>query len=150
MMASTTKFQLQEAVKDAMRARDKQKLGALRLIMAEIKRKEVDERCEVDDEAVLTILTKMLKQRRDSFSQFEAAGRQDLADQEQFELDLIAEYLPKALSENEINDLIAEAITETGATAIKQMGQVMAHLKPKLQGRADMGQVGAQVKQKLS
>ena len=149
-MASTTKFQLQEAVKDAMRARDKQKLGALRLIMAEIKRKEVDERCEVDDEAVLTILTKMLKQRRDSFSQFEAAGRQDLADQEQFELDLIAEYLPKALSENEINDLIAEAITETGATAIKQMGQVMAHLKPKLQGRADMGQVGAQVKQKLS
>jgi uncharacterized protein len=150
MMASTTKFQLQEAVKDAMRARDKQKLGALRLIMAEIKRKEVDERCEVDDEAVLTILTKMLKQRRDSFSQYEAAGRQDLADQEQFELDLIAEYLPKALSESEISDLIVEAITETGATAIKQMGQVMAHLKPKLQGRADMGQVGAQVKQKLS
>ncbi|MBT3425803.1 MAG: GatB/YqeY domain-containing protein [Gammaproteobacteria bacterium] len=149
-MASTTKFQLQEAVKDAMRARDKQKLGALRLIMAEIKRKEVDERCEVDDEAVLTILTKMLKQRRDSFSQYEAAGRQDLADQEQFELDLIAEYLPKALSESEISDLIVEAITETGATAIKQMGQVMAHLKPKLQGRADMGQVGAQVKQKLS
>ena len=150
MMASPTKFQLQEAVKDAMRARDKQKLGALRLIMAEIKRKEVDERCEVDDEAVLTILTKMLKQRRDSFSQYEAAGRQDLADQEQFELDLIAEYLPKALSESEISDLIVEAITETGATAIKQMGQVMAHLKPKLQGRADMGQVGAQVKQKLS
>ena len=149
-MASTTKFQLQEAVKDAMRARDKQKLGALRLIMAEIKRKEVDERCVVDDEAVLTILTKMLKQRRDSFSQYEAAGRQDLADQEQFELDLIAEYLPKALSESEISDLIVEAITETGATAIKQMGQVMAHLKPKLQGRADMGQVGAQVKQKLS
>jgi hypothetical protein len=149
-MASTTKFQLQEAVKDAMRARDKQKLGALRLIMAEIKRKEVDERCEVDDEAVLTILTKMLKQRRDSFSQYEAAGRQDLADQEQFELDLIAEYLPKALSEIEINDLIVEAITETGATTIKQMGQVMAYLKPKLQGRADMGQVGAQVKQKLS
>lgn len=148
-MASTTKFQLQEAVKDAMRAREKQKLGALRLIMAEIKRKEVDERCEVDDEAVLTILTKMLKQRRDSFSQFEAAGRQDLADQEQFELDLIAEYLPKALSESEINDLIAEAITEIGATAIKHMGQVMAYLKPKLQGRADMGQVGAQVKQKL-
>ena len=149
-MASTTKFQLQEAAKDAMRARDKQKLGALRLIMAEIKRKEVDERCEVDDEAVLTILTKMLKQRRDSFSQYEAAGRQDLADQEQIELDLIAEYLPKALSESEISDLIVEAITETGATAIKQMGQVMAHLKPKLQGRADMGQVGAQVKQKLS
>lgn len=149
-MASTTKLQLQEAVKDAMRARDKQKLGALRLIMAEIKRKEVDERCEVDDEAVLTILTKMLKQRRDSFSQYEAAGRQDLADQEQFELDLIAEYLPKALSEIEINDLIVEAITETGATTIKQMGQVMAYLKPKLQGRADMGQVGAQVKQKLS
>ena len=149
-MESTTKFQLQEAGKDAMRARDKQKLGALRLIMAEIKRKEVDERCEVDDEAVLTILTKMLKQRRDSFSQYEAAGRQDLADQEQFELDLIAEYLPKALSESEISDLIVEAITETGATAIKQMGQVMAHLKPKLQGRADMGQVGAQVKQKLS
>jgi len=149
-MASTTKFQLQEAVKNAMRARDKQKLGALRLIMAEIKRKEVDDRCEVDDVEVLTILTKMMKQRRDSLSQYEAAGRQDLAAQEQFELDLIAEYLPQALSENEINDLIADAISGTGATEIKQMGQVMAYLKPKLQGRADMGQVGAQVKQKLS
>ena len=149
-MTSTTKLQLQEAVKDAMRARDKQKLGALRLIMSEIKRKEVDDRCEVDDAAVLTILTKMVKQRRDSFAQYQAAGRADLAGQEQFELDLIADYLPKALSESEIEALIDQAIADTEATSVKQMGKVMAHLKAELQGRADMGQAGAQVKQKLA
>ena len=148
-MASTTKLQLQEAVKDAMRARDKQKLGALRLIMSEIKRKEVDDRCEVDDAAVLTILTKMVKQRRDSFAQYQAAGRADLAEQEQFELDLIADYLPKALSESEVEALIDQAIADTEATSVKQMGKVMEQMHEVMEQMGKIMEQMAQVMEQM-
>lgn len=133
-----------------MRARDKQRLGALRLIAAEFKRVEVDERIELDDTRVLSILDKMTKQRKDSLSQYQAAGRQDLADQEAFELDLLREFMPEALDEDEITVLIADAVAETGASTIKDMGAVMGVLRPKVQGRADMGQVGTLVKEKLT
>ncbi|MEX2327564.1 MAG: GatB/YqeY domain-containing protein [Pseudomonadales bacterium] len=150
MTTSEIKARVDAAVKDAMRARDKQRLGALRLIAAEFKRVEVDERIELDDTRVLSILDKMTKQRKDSLSQYQAAGRQDLADQEAFELDLLAEFMPEALDEDEITVLIADAVAETGASTIKDMGAVMGVLRPKVQGRADMGQVGALVKEKLT
>lgn len=133
-----------------MRARDKQRLGALRLIAAEFKRVEVDERIELDDPRVLSIFDKMIKQRKDSLSQFQAAGRDDLADQESFELDLLREFMPEALDEAAVDALVADAVAETGATTIKDMGTVMGVLRPKVQGRADMGQVSALVKARLS
>ncbi|MEX0941346.1 MAG: GatB/YqeY domain-containing protein [Pseudomonadales bacterium] len=150
MTTSEIKARVDAAVKDAMRARDKQRLGALRLIAAEFKRVEVDERIELDDTRVLSILDKMTKQRKDSLSQYQAAGRQDLADQEAFELDLLREFMPEALDEDEITVLIADAVAETGASTIKDMGAVMGVLRPKVQGRADMGQVGTLVKEKLT
>lgn len=149
-MPSEIKSRIDNAVKDAMRARDKQRLGALRLIAAEFKRVEVDERIELDDERVLAILDKMAKQRKDSLSQFIDAGRKDLADQEQFEIDLLAEFMPEALEESAIIALVEDAISQTGAGSMKDMGQVMGILRPKVQGRADMGQVSALVKQKLA
>lgn len=136
-------------VKDAMRAKDKPRLGTLRLITAAIKQKEVDERIELDDTQVLTLLDKMCKQRRESISQFEKAGRDDLIAQENAELDIITTYLPEQLGEAEIAALIDEAMAATGATSIKDMGKVMGQLKPKLQGRADMGAVSGMIKAKL-
>ena len=149
-MSSPIKSQVEAAVKDAMRARDKQRLGVLRLMMAEFKRIEVDERIELDDTRVLAILDKMKKQRKDSLEQYQAAGRDDLADQEQFELSVIDEYTPEALSDAEVSALVEAAIAETGASSMKDMGSLMANLKPRLQGRADMAAVSKLVKQHLN
>ena len=136
-------------VKDAMRSRDKPRLATLRLITAAIKQQEVDERIELEDAQVLALLDKMCKQRRESISQFEKAGRDDLIAQEVSELDIIQTYLPEQLGEDEITALIDETMAATGATSIKDMGKVMGQLKPKLQGRADMGAVSAMIKAKL-
>ena len=149
-MSESLKVRLQNDVKDAMRARAKQTLGTLRLIMAELKRREVDERIELSDQDVLVILEKMVKQRRDSLSQYLAADRQDLADQEQFELDLIAQYLPEPLSDEAVLTLIEEAIEAAGAREMSKMGQVMGWVKDRAQGRADMAKVGQLVKAQLS
>ena len=149
-MSESLKDRLQNDVKDAMRARAKQTLGTLRLIMAELKRREVDERIELSDQDVLLVLEKMVKQRRDSLSQYLAAGRQDLADQEQFELDLIAQYLPEPLSDEAVLALIEEAIDAAGAREMSIMGQVMGWVKDRAQGRADMAKVGQLVKAQLS
>ena len=136
-------------VKDAMRAKDKPRLGTLRLITAAIKQQEVDERIELDDTQVLALLDKMRKQRRESISQFEKAKRDDLIAQEVSELDIIKTYLPEQLSDAEIAALIDETMAATGAASIKDMGKVMGQLKPKLQGRADMAAVSAMIKAKL-
>lgn len=149
MTETTLKYRITEAMKDAMRAREKQRLGAIRLILADIKRIEVDERIEVDDTRVLVILDKMNKQRRDSIAQFDAAGRDDLSAQEHAELAVIAEFLPAALSEQELDKLISEAITESQAESMRDMGKVMGLLKPQLQGRADIAAVSQQVKARL-
>ena len=137
-------------VKVAMKARDKPRLGALRLIMADFKRIEVDERIELDDERVLVILDKMTKQRKDSLKQFEDAGREDLANQEALEIAVIAEFLPEQLSDNEVSGLVKAAIAETGAGSMQDMGKVMAIVKPQIQGKADMGVVSGLVKAELS
>jgi uncharacterized protein YqeY len=137
-------------VKVAMRARDKPRLGALRLIMADFKRIEVDERIELDDERVLVILDKMTKQRKDSLKQFEDAGREDLAKQEALEIAVIAEFLPDQLSDDEVSGLVKAAIAETGAASMQDMGKVMAIVKPQVQGKADMGAVSGLVKAQLS
>ena len=136
-------------VKDAMRARDKPRLATLRLITATLKQQEIDERIDLNDAQVLALLDKMCKQRRESISQFEKAGRDDLIAQEVSELELIQTYLPEQLGEDEIVALIDEAMAATGAASIKDMGKVMGQLKPKLQGRADMGAVSAMIKAKL-
>ena len=145
----TLKSQIQDDVKTAMRARDQKRLTALRLIMAAIKQIEVDKRIELDDQDVLAILDKMVKQRRDSLQQFESAGREDLAAQEKFELDLIAVYLPEALSDDEVALLIKQAVTEAGASSIRDMGAVMNILRAQVQGRADMKAVSSAVKTHL-
>ena len=137
------------ALKTAMRAQDKKTLTALRLITAAIKQVEVDERVVVDDVRLLVILDKMSKQRRESISQFQVANRQDLIEQEEFELSLINQFLPPPLSEQEIESLITKAIQDTGASVMADMGKVMAILKPILQGRADIGKVSTTVKSKL-
>ena len=137
-------------VKVAMKARDKPRLGALRLIMADFKRIEVDERIELDDERVLVILDKMTKQRKDSLKQFEDAGREDLANQEALEIAVIAEFLPDQLSDSEVSGLVKAAIAETGAASMQDMGKVMAIVKPQIQGKADMGAVSGLVKAQLS
>lgn len=149
MTDKTLKNTISAAMKDAMRAKDKQRLGAIRLILADIKRIEVDERIDVDDARVLAILDKMTKQRRDSIAQFDAAGRDDLSAQEQAELAVIAEFLPTALSDQELDGLIASAIKDSKAESMRDMGKVMAILKPKLQGRADIGAASQLVKAKL-
>ena len=146
----TLKPRIEEDMKSAMRARDKQRLGAIRLILAAIKQREVDERRAMSDADVLAILDKMAKQRRESMSQFRAAERNDLADQESFELELIAGYLPQALSAAELDALVDAALVEAGAGSIKDMGKVMAVLRPQVQGRADMAQVSDLVKRRLS
>lgn len=136
-------------MKDAMRAGDKARLSVIRLILAAIKQREVDERIILDDTQVLTVLDKMLKQRRDSVTQFQKGNRQDLADQELFEIKLIQSYLPAQLSEVELDRLVADAIKASAAASIKDMGKVMGLLKPQVQGRADMGAVSARIKTKL-
>ncbi len=137
-------------MKASLKAGDKRRLGTVRLILAAIKQREVDERIELDDPQVLAVLDKMVKQRRESIAQYEKAGRDELAEQEAFEVGVIQEYLPDALSDREIATLIEEAIAGTGAQSIRDMGKVMGQLKPKMQGRADMGAVSSLVKQKLS
>lgn len=145
----TIKDCISNDLKDAMRARDQKKLDALRLITAAVKQIEVDERIEIDEERMLVILDKLAKQRKESISQFQAAGRDDLVSQEQFELELINHYLPEPLSEAEVESIISKAITEIGATKMSDMGKVMSLLKPQLQGRADMSKVSAVIKAKL-
>lgn len=144
------KDQLKDQQKLAMLARDKARLGTIRLLMAEIKQREVDSRIELNDEDILAVVTKMVKQRRDSISQFEAAGRQDLADIESAEILVLQEFLPQQLTADEIAALIEQAIAESGAAVMADMGKVMAILKPKIQGRADVGAVSAQVKTRLA
>lgn len=146
----TLKAQLTEDMKTAMKAGEKDRLGVIRLINAAIKQKEVDERIEMTDELVLAVLEKMLKQRKDSISQYEAAGRTDLADIEKFESGIIQAYLPQPLSQAEVEALVAKAITDTGADGPQAMGKVIAALKPQLAGRADMGAVSGMVKAALS
>ena len=149
MSTSELKTRITDAVKDAMRARDKARLGTLRLVTAEIKRVEVDERIEVDDARVLAILDKMIKQRTDSEAQYRDAGREELAEQEASEIVVIREFMPAALSDEEIDALIDGAIASTGAESMRDMGKVMGILKPELQGRADMGAVSGRVKARL-
>lgn len=144
------KAQINSAMKDAMRAKDKAKLGAIRLIQSEVKRVEVDERIEIDDQRLIVIMDKMIKQRRDSIKQYEAAGRQELAAVEIAEIDVIQEFLPIALTEQEIDDLIQQAIASAGAESMRDMGKVMGLLKPQIQGRADAGAVSAGVKKALA
>lgn len=146
----TIKERLNNDIKEAMRAKEKELLATLRLITAAVKQVEVDERIEVDDERMLVILDKMSKQRKESIAQYEKANRDDLVAQEQFELNILKNYLPEPLSAAEIEKMIHDAVTETGATKMADMGKVMALLKPNLQGRADMAQVSILIKAKLS
>jgi uncharacterized protein YqeY len=146
----TFKEQITEDMKNAMRAKEAGKLGTIRLLLAEIKRKEVDERIELNDAQVLAIVEKMLKQRKDSITQFEAGGRQDLADIEKAEVAILAAYMPAGLSDAEVAAEVAAALAESGATGAQDMGKVMAIVKPKLAGRADMTLVSKLVKQALS
>ena len=144
------KQQITEDMKSAMRAKETARLGAIRLLLAAIKQREVDERIELTDADVVTIIEKMNKQRRDSISQYEAAGRQDLADVEKFEMSVLAGYMPQQLSEAEIAAAVADAIAATAAASQQDMVKVMGVLKPKLAGRADMGKVSAMIKAQLS
>lgn len=137
-------------MKAAMRAKDKDRLGAIRLVLAAIKQREIDERITLTDTDILAVLDKMIKQRRDSITQFQQAGRQELADKEAAEVAVIQEYLPTALSETEVDALIAEAMAASGASSPQDIGKIMALIKPRLQGRADMGLVSRKVKEKLS
>lgn len=150
MTTSAIKGQIQEDMKTAMRSQEKERLATIRLILAAIKQREVDERIVLSDEQVLAILDKMAKQRRESIKEFEAAKRQDLADKEVQELKIIQSYLPDQLSDSEIEKLIDTSIQESGAASAKDMGKVMAILKPKVQGRADVAAVSNKVKEKLS
>ena len=143
------KARIQDDMKAAMKGGEKRRLGIIRLILAAIKQREVDERVELDDSQVLAVLDKMVKQRRDSISQYEKAQRADLIEQEAFEIEVLKEYLPEALSEQEIATLITDAIADSGAESMRDMGKVMAQIKPKIQGRADMGAVSTLVKQRL-
>jgi len=149
-MSEILKQRLQEDMKAAMRAKEKQRLGTIRLIHAAIKQREIDERIQLDDTQVIVVLDKMLKQRRDSLSQYEQAGRQDLADQEAFEITVIQTYLPQPLTEEELTAMINKALAESQASSVKDLGKVMQLLKPQLQGRADMRQVSERVKQSLN
>ena len=133
-----------------MRARDKRRVGALRLILADIQRFEVDERVDADDEMIIAILDKMGKQRRDSMAQFNKAGRDDLAEQEAFEIEILNEFLPAQLSEAELMQIVQVAIATVGASSMKDMGSVMGQVRPQVQGRADMSVIGTLVKEKLN
>lgn len=147
---ATLKEQLTADMKSAMKAKEKQRLGAIRLVLSAIKQKEVDERVDVTDEDVFTILNKMVKQRRESIQQYQKADRDDLVAQEEFELSVITHYLPPQLSDEEITNIVDSTVTETGATTMKDMGTVMSALKTKLNGRADMAKVSLRIKAALS
>ena len=150
MSDSALKQEITEAMKDAMRARDKPRLGTIRLALSEIKRVEVDERIDPDDTRVIAILDKMVKQRRESIKIFEEAERTELADQEKFEITGLQEFLPQALSAAELDDIIQSALAESGAESMKDMGKVMGLVKPQVIGRADMGSISAKIKASLS
>ncbi len=147
---SELKYQINEDVKAAMRSKEKERLAALRLITAAVKQREVDERTSLDDDQVTAVLNRMAKQHRDSIEQYTSAGRADLVEKEQFELDIILDYLPQPMEVAEINARVDEVIAATGAASLKDMGKVMGQLKSVLQGRADMSQVSALVKARLS
>lgn len=149
MPASELQKRINDTLKTAMRAREKARVAVLRLVTSEFKRIEVDERIELDDARVLAVLDKMVKQRRDSEHQYREAGRDDLADQERFEIDTIQEFLPQPLTDAELDQLVADAIAQTGASSMKEMGAVMGVLKPQVQGRADMADVSKRLKAKL-
>jgi uncharacterized protein YqeY len=142
--------QITEDMKSAMRAGDARRRDAIRLLQAALKQREVDERIELDDAVVIAVIEKMLKQRRDSITQYAAAGRRDLADAEKFEVDVLQGYMPSALSDAEVDAAVADAVSMSGAEGPQDMGKVMAVLKPRLAGRADMGKVSALVKAKLA
>jgi uncharacterized protein YqeY len=146
----TLRERITEDMKAAMRSGDKERLATIRLILAAIKQKEVDERITLDDAQVLSVIEKMVKQRKESLAQFEAGGRADLVAKEKTELDLLASYLPEPLTDAEIDELIGRAIADTGAASIKDMGKVVAQVKAAAAGRADMAVVSARVKAKLS
>jgi uncharacterized protein YqeY len=150
MPDSPLKQRIVTDMKDAMRARDKQRLGVIRLALAELKRIEVDERTDLEDDRITQILDKMTKQRRDSVEQYQKADRQDLVDQENYEIGVLQEYLPEQLDASSIDTLIAESLTSTGASSMQDMGKLMADLRPKVLGRADMGEVSKLVKARLS
>jgi uncharacterized protein YqeY len=143
------KDRIQTDMKDAMRGGDKARLGVIRLILAAVKQREVDERIELDDTQLIAVLDKMTKQRRESIEQYTKAGRNDLAEQENFELGIIQTYLPAQLTDAEIEALIDAAVEKTGASSIKDMGKLMGMLRPQLQGRADMGAVSGRIKARL-
>jgi len=147
---SELKSRLTEEMKTAMRAKDKARLSTIRMIQSAIKQVEIDERIEVDDQRVLAILDKMVKQRKDAAKQYQDANRNDLADKEIAEQAILAEFLPQPLSDDELDALIADAIASTGAAGMQDMGKVMGQLKPQIQGRADIGAASARVKQKLA
>jgi uncharacterized protein YqeY len=149
MSDSPLKSRIVDDMKSSMRAGEKERLATIRLILAAIKQREVDERVDQDDAAVIAILDKMSKQRRESIDQFAKGGRTDLVDKENAELTIIQSYMPQQLSDAEVDGMIAEAIKSSGASSVKDMGKVMGLLKPKLAGRADMGKVGAIIKSKL-
>ena len=146
MSDSPLKQAFTEAMKDAMRAKDKPRLGTIRLALSEIKRIEVDERIDLDDGRVIGILDKMIKQRRESIRQYASADRPELVAQEQFEIEVIQEFLPQALDANELEKIIKSAVNESGATSMKEMGKVMNLVRPKVVGRADMAEVSKQIK----
>lgn len=144
------KVRIQEDMKSAMKARESERLAAIRLLMAAMKQKEVDERIELDDAGIVGVIDKMIKQRRDSITQYEAAGRTDLAARERAEVEVLSAYLPQALSEAEIDALIEDAVARSGAASMQDMGKVMGLLKPQMAGRADMGAVSARIKARLA
>ncbi|MDG4553589.1 MAG: GatB/YqeY domain-containing protein [Candidatus Competibacter sp.] len=144
------KERIQDDMKTAMRAKDKERLGAIRLMLAAVKQREVDERIDLDDAQVLGVLEKMIKQRRESLAQYQNAGREDLAARESFEIGLIQSYRPEPLSEADIDTLVANAIAVTGAQSVRDMGKVMALIKDQAQGRADMTEVGTRVKARFN
>jgi uncharacterized protein YqeY len=144
------KVRINEDMKAAMKARDAARLAAIRLLMAAMKQKEVDERIELDDAGIVAVIEKMLKQRKDSIAQYEAAKRQDLADAERFEVEVLTAYMPQAMGAAEVEAIVAKAVADSGARAPADMGKVMALVKPQIAGRADMGEVSKLVKAKLS
>lgn len=150
MAESALKQQLSNAMKDAMRARDKLRLGTVRLALSEIKKIEVDERIDPDDTRITAVLDKMIKQRRESVKQYEAGARSDLADQENAEIAILQEFMPQALSADEVNAIISQALSDSGATGIQDMGKVMAAVRPAVIGRADMAAVSQMIKDRLS
>ena len=147
---SDLKKQIQDAAISAMKAGEKKRLATIRLMTSSIKQIEIDERIELDDQRIIVILDKMVKQRRESISQFKTAGRDDLVKQENFEIDIIQEFLPQALGEEEVDKIVSQAIKQTGANSIKDMGKVMGLVKPQIVGRADMGEVSGRIKTLLS